>query len=63
VKSYLARLCVEMPDASHHVYAFRIGYGNSVTEGMSDDGEPSGTAGPPVLAVLRGSQVGDILWS
>ena len=44
----------EMPDATHHVYAFRVGYGGSVTEGMSDDGEPSGTSGPPVLAVLRG---------
>jgi uncharacterized YigZ family protein len=50
-----------MPDASHHVYAFRIGYGNSVIEGMSDDGEPSGTAGPPTLAVLRGTKLGDIL--
>ena len=36
----------EMPDANHHVYAFRIGFGNSVSEGMSDDGEPSGTSGP-----------------
>jgi uncharacterized YigZ family protein len=49
----------EMPDASHHVYAFKIGYGASVSEGMSDDGEPSGTAGPPALAVLRGADVGD----
>jgi len=51
----------EMPDASHHVYAFRAGHGNSVIEGMSDDGEPSGTAGPPSLAVLRGSDLGDIV--
>jgi uncharacterized YigZ family protein len=49
----------EMPDATHHVHAFRIGHGASVTEGMSDDGEPSGTSGPPVLAVLRGSGLGD----
>jgi uncharacterized YigZ family protein len=51
----------EMPDASHHVYAFCVGYGNSVTEGMSDDGEPSGTAGPPTLAVLRGNEIGDVV--
>ncbi len=50
----------EMPDASHHVYAFRIGFGASVSEGMSDDGEPSGTSGPPTLAVLRGADVGDV---
>jgi uncharacterized YigZ family protein len=51
----------EMPDASHHVYAFKIGYGASVSEGMSDDGEPSGTAGPPALAVLRGADIGDVV--
>lgn len=57
----LRTIRAEMPDASHHVYAYRIGHGNSVTDGMSDDGEPSGTAGPPVLAILRGSGLGDIL--
>jgi uncharacterized YigZ family protein len=51
----------EMPGATHHVYAFKVGYGSSVTEGMSDDGEPSGTAGPPVLAVLRGADLGDVV--
>jgi len=56
---YIASIRAEMPDASHHVYAFKVGYGASVTEGLSDDGEPTGTAGPPVLAVLRGAQVGD----
>ncbi len=50
-----------MPDAHHHVYAFRVGYGSSVIEGMSDDGEPAGTAGPPVLSVLRGVEIGDIV--
>ena len=49
------------PGANHHVYAFRVGFGKTVTEGMSDDGEPRGTAGPPTLAVLRGSDVGDIV--
>ena len=57
----LADLRAEMPRASHHVYAFRVGFGNSITEGMSDDGEPGGTAGPPTLAVVRGSGIGDIL--
>lgn|SRR5690606_26852271 len=60
-KTFLASIRQEMPDATHHVYAFRVGYGNSVIEGMSDDGEPSGTAGPPVLAVVRGSDIGDIV--
>jgi uncharacterized YigZ family protein len=60
-RQFLSQTRQEMSDASHHVYAFRIGYGNSVTEGMSDDGEPAGTAGPPVMAVLRGSAIGDII--
>ena len=60
-KQFLAEIRAEMPDASHHVYAFRVGHGNSVTEGMSDDGEPTGTAGPPILSILRGnSDIGDI---
>ncbi len=59
-RAVIARLREEMPDANHHVYAFRVGFGKSVTEGMSDDGEPTGTSGPPTLAVLRGSGVGDI---
>lgn len=60
-KAFLAQIRAEMSDASHHVYAYRVGYGSSVIEGMSDDGEPSGTAGPPVLSVLRGTAIGDII--
>lgn len=61
VQRELGHIRTEMSTASHNVYAFRVGHGNTVTEGMSDDGEPSGTAGPPVLAVLRGSELGDAL--
>lgn len=60
-KAFLKMLHDAMPDANHHVYAFRVGYGSSVIEGMSDAGEPSGTAGPPVLAVLRGTEIGDVI--
>lgn len=60
-RTFIHNIRTEMPDASHHVYAFRAGYGNSVIEGMSDDGEPAGTAGPPTLAVVRGSDIGDIV--
>lgn len=60
-QQFVRALRAEMPDATHHVYAFKVGYGASVSEGMSDDGEPSGTAGPPALAVLRGANVGDVV--
>jgi uncharacterized YigZ family protein len=58
-RNFIQQIRDEMPDASHHVYAFRVGYGSSVIEGLSDDGEPSGTSGKPVMAVLRGSNLGD----
>lgn len=58
-QSFIREIREDMPDASHHVYAFKVGYGATVSEGMSDDGEPSGTSGPPTLAVLRGADIGD----
>ncbi|MEW6755329.1 MAG: YigZ family protein [Candidatus Latescibacterota bacterium] len=59
-RQFIAQVRDEFPDASHHVYAFAVGHGASVTHGMSDDGEPSGTAGRPVLAVVQGSRLGDV---
>ncbi|MYD09556.1 MAG: YigZ family protein [Chloroflexi bacterium] len=57
----IAAARAEFPKANHHVYAFRVGFDKTVTEGMSDDGEPRGTAGRPTLAVLRGAEIGDIV--
>lgn len=59
-RAFLARIKKEFADASHNVPAYIIGGGNTVTEYFSDDGEPSGTAGRPALAVLRGSGFGDV---
>ncbi len=49
----------EHPEAAHVVYAFSIGDTSSRQFGMSDDGEPKGTAGRPVLEVMKGSDVTD----
>ncbi len=59
-RGFIKRIRAEFPDASHNVPAYIIGGGNSVTEFCSDDGEPPGTAGRPILAVLRGSGLGDV---
>src|SRR5215212_431564 len=59
-RAFIARLKKEFADASHNVPAYIIGGWNTVTEYFSDDGEPSGTAGKPALAVLRGSGLGDV---
>lgn len=47
-------------DSSHVVHAFVVG-GQGEVLGCSDDGEPSGTAGRPVLEVLKGSGITNIL--
>lgn len=60
-RNFLDSIRDKYPDANHHVHAFRVGYGNSITEGVSDDGEPSGTSGPPILSILRGTDIGDII--
>lgn len=60
-RTFIARIRKEFGDASHNVPAYIIGGGNTVTEYCSDDGEPSGTAGKPALAVLRGSGLGDVV--
>ena len=54
-----AHLARNMPRPRTTYTHFVVGYGSSITEGCHDDGEPSGTAGRPVLAVLRGSGLGD----
>ena len=59
-KAFIQRVRREFADASHNVPAFVVGYGATITKHCSDDGEPSGTAGRPMLAVLSGSGLGDI---
>jgi uncharacterized YigZ family protein len=59
-KNFVERVKAEEPDGTHAVYAFAIGHGAAVTHGMSDAGEPSGTAGRPALAVVKGSGLGDV---
>ena len=52
----------EFPDATHHCWAFVAGPpGSSASVGMSDDGEPHGTAGRPMLTTLLHSGVGEIV--
>lgn len=58
-RTFIQRIREEYPDAAHHVPAFVVGHGSSVTAHCNDDGEPSGTAGRPALAVLQGSGLGD----
>lgn len=58
-KTFVERIREEFADATHNVPAFVVGHGATVTAHCNDDGEPAGTAGRPVLAVLQGSGLGD----
>jgi uncharacterized YigZ family protein len=58
-RAFVARIKTEFAAATHNVPAYVVGHGAAVTAHCHDDGEPSGTAGRPALAVLQGSGLGD----
>lgn len=57
VNEYLTKIKKEYPDATHHCYAYII---DSIRH-ESDDGEPSGTAGIPMLQVLEKNDLNHVL--
>lgn len=60
VKIYLQELKKEHPKAVHHCFAYRIGLeGNQFR--VSDDGEPSGTAGKPILNQIDSMKLTNVL--
>lgn len=60
-KAQVKLLQLDHPQASHHCHAFLTKASNdSLGYGYSDDGEPSGTAGKPMLAVLQGGGIGEV---
>lgn len=48
-------------DARHHCYAFSVMTENGVVNRFSDDGEPSGTAGAPMLKILTSQNLSNVL--
>lgn len=44
-------------DAKHHCFAFSIIEENGITQKSSDDGEPSGTAGAPILNIIKSNNL------
>lgn len=60
-KAFVDAVRTEHPDARHHCVAWVAGPPDDSQQlGFSDDGEPAGTAGKPILAQLMGSGVGEI---
>lgn len=60
VRELLARIRLAHPDASHHCFAYRLGV-EGETARFSDDGEPGGTAGRPMMEVLLREDVVDAM--
>ncbi len=59
-RAKLEAVCKEHYKATHNCYAYRVN-GQYLAEKSSDNGEPSGTAGMPILDTLRGEGVENIL--
>lgn len=57
VGSFLRAITAQHPSAHHLAYAFRIKTIDGIVPRFSDAGEPSGTAGRPILQILEGQQL------
>ncbi|HEX8609296.1 MAG TPA: YigZ family protein, partial [Pedobacter sp.] len=60
VKNHLSTLRKEHHSANHHCYAFRLGADKSAFR-ANDDGEPSNTAGKPILGQIQSKDLTNIL--
>ncbi len=59
--AFISQIKAEFPDASHNCWAYLIGQPGSTDRiGLSDDGEPHGVAGKPMLTTIQHSDIGDI---
>jgi len=60
--TFIAKIRSAFPDANHHCWAYVAGNPfDTVQIGMSDDGEPQGTAGKPMLNILQHRRIGEIV--
>lgn len=59
-KEKLALVKKEHPKATHHCFAYRLGLDGTVFR-VSDDGEPSGSAGRPILGQIDSKKVTDVV--
>jgi uncharacterized YigZ family protein len=60
-RKFLADRHQAMPEANHHCWAYNFGPpGDSARIGLSDDGEPHGTAGRPIWTVIQHAHFGEV---
>lgn len=60
IRTTLAELRKEYHDARHHCFAYRLGAAREIFR-INDDGEPSGSAGNPIMGQIRSNDLSNIL--
>ena len=61
VKEFLTQVQERNPRASHYCYAYSIGSGDALREYATDAGEPTHSAGPPILSAIRGFGLSNVV--
>ena len=61
IKSIITSVRKEYHDARHHCYAYRLGYRRDISR-ANDDGEPSSSAGKPILGQIDSLPPGSRYW-
>ena len=61
VKEFLTQVQERNPRASHYCYAYSIGTGSGLREYATDAGEPTYSAGPPILSAIRGFGLSNVI--
>ncbi|MDG4868456.1 YigZ family protein [Guyparkeria sp. 1SP6A2] len=60
--AFVESVRADYPDARHHCWGYLVGNpSTAASAAMSDDGEPSGTAGKPILNVIQHKGIGDVI--
>jgi uncharacterized YigZ family protein len=60
VKEFLTSIKKEYFDATHHCYAYLLGFDKSAYR-INDDGEPSGTAGRPIFGQMQSKDLTNVI--
>lgn len=61
VRNFLGRVQVEHPKATHHCYAYRLGFDKQANYRANDDGEPAGSAGRPILGQIDAKNLSNVM--
>lgn len=60
-RAFIRKVQEELPGATHHAYAYRLGLGDKLLARCDDAREPAGTAGPPMLGVLEKEELTNVV--